>query len=883
MEISKTYQPKDVEERWYSFWEKNNFFYADNLSSKEPFSIVIPPPNITGYLHMGHALNNTLQDIIIRTKRMQGYNALWIPGTDHAGIATQNVVEKELKKQNIKREELGREEFIKRVWEWREQYGNQIIQQLKRLGCSCDWSRLRFTMDEGLSKAVREVFITLYEEGLIYQDNYIVNWCPRCHTALSDIEVEHKETFGKLYYLKYPLVYNPQEYIVVATTRPETMLGDTAVAINPNDERYRSLLGQKALLPILKREIPIISDSFVDPSFGTGAVKVTPAHDPNDFEIGKRHSLEEINILNKDATLNSNAGHYKDLDRFHARQKLLKDLEELNFIEKTEDYKYSIGHCYRCHTVVEPYLSKQWFVNMKSLADSAIKAVKENETTFIPKSWEKTYFEWMYNIKDWCISRQIWWGHRIPVWYCSNCNNTIVSRTDIKECPKCMSKNIKQDEDVLDTWFSSSLWPFSTLGFPENTKDLETFYPTSVLSTGFDIIFFWVARMIMMGLKFQNKVPFKKVYIHALIKDACGQKMSKSSGNVIDPIEIIDKFGTDALRFTLAIMAIQGRDILLSQERIKGYRHFCNKIWNATRFILMNTKDFNNITLDIPDKLTLADRWIISKANQLIDKVTISIESYQFNEASQALYDFIWHEFCDWYIELAKINLNNEKRRQTQIVLLKVLCDILKLLHPFMPFITEEIWCNLPIRNKEESIMISPWPKSLPSIIKESSIQDMNYLKEVITLIRNLLWEMDISPKTAVKVILKTTNLKKLQLLQDHTSYIKGLITISKIEISKDLEKPKHSVSTALGELKIFLPLEGIIDFQKEKVRLGKEIQKIEKELGGIRVKLNNKEFLNKAKEEVVKEQQQLEEEFLQKKEHLETHLKVVEESINKI
>lgn len=880
MEISKTYQPKDVEERWYKFWEEKNLFQADNLSSKEPFSIVIPPPNITGSLHMGHALNNTLQDIIIRTKRMQGYNTLWVPGTDHAGIATQNVVEKELRKQNVKREELGRKEFIKRIWLWREQYGNQIILQLKKLGCSCDWSRLRFTMDEGLSKAVREVFVTLYEEGLIYQDNYIVNWCPRCHTALSDIEVEHKETSGKLYYLRYPLLYDPQNYIVVATTRPETMLGDTAVAVNPNDERYRNLIGQRVILPILKREIPIISDSFVDPSFGTGAVKVTPAHDLNDFEMGRRHNLEEINILNKDATLNFNAGLYKDLDRFYGRQKLLEDLKEYNLIEKIEDYQYSMGHCYRCHTIVEPYLSKQWFVRMKNLASSAILAVKENKIIFTPESWKKTYFEWMYNIRNWCISRQIWWGHRIPVWYCNNCNDIIVSRIDIKECLRCNSKDIKQDEDVLDTWFSSALWPFSTLGFPEKTRDLEVFYPTSVLSTGFDILFFWVARMIMMGLKFQNNVPFKRVYIHALIRDAQGQKMSKSSGNVIDPINIIDKFGTDALRFTLAIMAIQGRDILLSPERIKGYRHFCNKIWNAARFILMNTEDLKETKLDIPKDLTLADHWIIGRINQLIDKVTISLENYQFNEASKALYDFLWHEFCDWYIELAKISLNNNRRRETQIILLKILSDTLKLLHPFMPFITEEIWQNLPIEKKEESIMISSWPKAKPSLIKEDSIQDMNHLKEVVILIRNLLWEMNIPPKAAVNVLLRTKNSEKLRLLQNYASYINSLINISKLEIGEDIVRPKHAVSTALGELQIYLPLEGIVDFKKEKDRLNREIQKIEKELSKIKDKLNNKDFLIKAKEEVVRKQQQIKEELLQKMEHLKAHLRVVEESI---
>ncbi|MBU0599333.1 valine--tRNA ligase [bacterium] len=881
MEISKTYEPKEVEEKWYKYWEEGDFFKADHLSLKVPFSMVIPPPNITGSLHMGHALNNTLQDIIIRTKRMQGYNALWIPGTDHAGIATQNRVEKELEKQDrIKREELGRERFIEKVWQWREKYGDQIIFQLKKLGCSCDWSRLRFTMDEGLSRAVREVFVSLYEEGLIYQGDYIVNWCSRCHTALSDIEVEHQETSGKLYYLKYPLVYDRQKYIVVATTRPETMLGDTAVAVSPNDQRYSSLLGKYVLLPILKREIPIIADSSVDPSFGTGMVKVTPAHDLNDFAIGKRHRLEVINILNKDATLNHQAGSYQGLDCFKARAKLIEDLKEINLIEKIEDYRHAVGHCYRCQTIVEPYLSKQWFVRMKELALSAITAVKENKVEFIPKSWEKTYFEWLDNIKDWCISRQIWWGHRLPVWYCNNCQETIASRVDLKECPYCQSKNLRQEEDVLDTWFSSALWPFSTLGFPEKTKDLEVFYPTSVLSTGFDIIFFWVARMIMLGLKFQKKVPFKKVYLHALIRDAHGQKMSKSSGNVIDPIEVIDKFGTDALRFTLAIMTAQGRDILLSEERIKGYRHFCNKVWNTARFILINTNSFKEIKLDLPSNLTLADRWIISKVNQLIEKATVSLDDYQFNEASQAIYDFLWHEFCDWYIEIAKINLKSEHQIETQLVLLKVFEDTLKLLHPFMPFLTEEIWQSLPVRKEEKSIMISQWPKSCSWLIDKESIQDMDYLKEVISLIRNLLWEVGISPKRSVDLVLKTKDLKKLSLLQNYSHYLKTLIAISRLEIREDIKKPKSSVSTALGELEIYLPLEGIVDFKKEKERLKKEIQNIEKELSKIKDKLSNKDFLSKAKEEVVKKQKELEQELLLKRDHFGSHLRVVEESL---
>ncbi len=855
LDIPKAYEPRDVEEKWYRYWEENNCFVPDQAIGKqeECFSMVIPPPNVTGSLHMGHALNNTIQDILARWKRMQGISVLWVPGTDHAGIATQNVVERELKKQGLTRGDLGREKFIERVWEWKKQYGDIIINQLKRLGSSCDWSRIRFTMDDGLSKAVREVFVRLYEEGLIYRDNYIVNWCPRCHTALSDIESEHKEMSGHLYYLRYPIEgEGDSKYIVVATTRPETMLGDTAVAVNPDDERYQGLIGRYVILPVLNRRIPIVADSFVEPDFGTGAVKVTPAHDPNDFEIGKRHNLPQINILNPDATMNENAGCYQGQDRYDCRKHLLHDLQEQGLVEKIEEHALSVGHCYRCHTIVEPYLSPQWFVRVKGLAEEAIKAVEDGRIEFVPRSWEKTYFEWMRNIKDWCISRQIWWGHRIPVWYCQQCGRVLVESKDpVGNCPNCGGE-LKQDEDVLDTWFSSALWPFSTLGWPDDTHDLKRFYPTSVLSTGFDIIFFWVARMIMMGLKFQEDIPFHKVYIHALIRDAEGQKMSKSKGNVIDPLHVIDDYGTDALRFTLAIMAVQGRDILLSEERIEGYKHFCNKIWNASRFILMNLEDYDGLSVEGCQQ-EVADEWIVSRLNQTITQVTQGLESFEFAGASAVIYHFVWHEYCDWYLELVKPRLRQDgaTKKAAQYLIATTFESILKLLHPFMPFITEELWQRLSIEREETTIMLSKWPKS--ESVNQKAIEDMELVMEVVSAIRNIRSMMNIGLKTNLPVIMVKHSLEETaDVLKSCIEYIKRLGNIETIVFDPEAEKPHASAVVVAKGMEIYIPLEGLIDMEKERMRLGKQIEEVLQGLKGVQAKLNNPGFVDKAPSEVV-------------------------------
>src|SRR3990170_6253726 len=739
--MEKIFEPKKIEERWYKFWLEKGYFHANENSDKKSYCIVIPPPNITGALHIGHALNNTIQDILTRWKRMEGFNTLWMPGTDHAGIATQNVIERQLLAEGTDRHKLGREEFVERVWKWKERSGGDIIRQLKRLGASCDWERERFTMDEGLSKAVREVFVRLYDEGLIYKGDRLINWCPRCHTALSDLEVEHEEQKGHLYHIKYP-VKNTSDFITIATTRPETMLGDTAVAVNPDDERYKNFTGKIVTLPIVNREIPVIADSYVDKNFGTGALKITPAHDPNDFEIGTRHNLLQVKVIAEDGTMNENAGKYKGLDRFKCRKALLSDLENEGFLIKVEDYVHSVGKCYRCKTIVEPNLSKQWFVKIKPLSEPALEAVKDGRIRIIPKGWENTYFEWMNNIKDWCISRQIWWGHRIPAWNCLDCGDITVSKTDVKECSKCKSKNIEQESDVLDTWFSSALWPFSTLGWPENTKELEAFYPTSVLVTSFDILFFWVARMIMMGLKFRGDIPFRDVYIHALVRDSEGQKMSKSKGNVIDPLIMMEKYGTDAFRFTLAAFAAQGRDIKLSEERIEGYRNFANKIWNAFRFAMMNLEDYissqdivgQGFSLAVskpeglPYNLQLSDRWIISRLQKAIADTRKGLTEYKFNESAGTIYQFFWHELCDWYIEIIKPRLaaSPEERKTAQSVLLYVMENSLRLLHPFMPFITEELWQQLP--HKGDSIMAAEYPVYNEALLNEENEKEMNLI-----------------------------------------------------------------------------------------------------------------------------------------------------------
>ncbi|MBC8283002.1 MAG: valine--tRNA ligase [Nitrospinae bacterium] len=881
IQLDKQYEPGEVEKRWGRFWEEKNFFHADETRESPAFSIVIPPPNITGRLHIGHAFNNTLQDILTRWKRMQGYNALWQPGTDHAGIATQNVVERQLHEEGSNRQELGREAFVERIWKWKNESGGTINGQLQKLGCSLDWERDRFTMDEGLSKAVREVFVTLYEEGLIYKGDYIINWCPRCHTALSDLEVEHQETQGHLYHLKYPFKEGDGS-LIIATTRPETMLGDTAVAVNPDDERYQKFKGKSLVLPVLNREIPLIEDSYVDTSFGTGALKVTPAHDPNDFELGKRHQLETINVMNPDGSMNSLAGSaYEGLDRFECRKKLVGDLKDSGVLVKIEDLNHSVGHCYRCRTVVEPYLSKQWFVKAKPLAEPAMKAVRDGSIKIVPKFWENTYFEWMENIRDWCISRQIWWGHQIPAWNCQACGEVVVARETPGSCSACSSKDLVQETDVLDTWFSSALWPFSTLGWPEKTETLQRFYPTSVLCTGFDILFFWVARMIMMGLKFMGEVPFRDVYIHALIRDAEGQKMSKTKGNVIDPLEVMEQYGTDALRFTLAAFAAQGRDIKLAEDRIEGYRNFCNKLWNASRFVFMNLEDYKGTCeLDEKANLSTADRWILSRLNRATKEVNEALEAFRFNDAALTVYKFIWNEYCDWYIELTKSKLFNPgpEKVAAQNVLIHVLDSALKLLHPFMPFITEEIWQKLP--QDEESIMVSSFPEFRESHTDEAIEKKMAVVMEVITGVRNIRGEMNLNPGLKLNVLVKTQNAEIQKTLQDQGSYIRELARVEQLETGPNIEKPKVSASSVLGEMDLIIPLEGMMDFQEERNRVEKELKKIEKDLIFLDKKLSNPNFVKKAPAEVLEKDEQRKTTLSEKQTKLEIHLKTIEQGL---
>jgi len=851
--LAKAYEPGNVEEKWYAFWEENNLFRAEARSHREPFCIVIPPPNVTGTLHMGHALNNTLQDILCRYKRMRGYNVLWQPGTDHAGIATQNVVERDLSSKGQDRHSVGREKFVEMVWQWRERYGGLIINQLKRLGCSCDWSRERFTMDEGLSKAVREVFVRLYEEGLIYRGDYIINWCPRCNTALADLEVEHHDTESFFYYIRYPFE-GRDGHLVVATTRPETLLGDTAVAVNPEDTRYRDLSGAHVLLPILNRPIPIIFDKYVDMEFGTGALKITPAHDPNDFEIGNTHQLERVKVIDEDGTMNEYAGPYQGMDRFECREKIVDDLREAGLLEKIESYRHAVGHCYRCKVMIEPLLSKQWFVRVAPLAEAASQAVREGRTRIYPSNWESTYFEWMNNIRDWCISRQIWWGHRIPAWYCERCGEVIVAREAPSVCPKCAGEDLVQESDVLDTWFSSALWPFSTLGWPEETEELKTFYPTSVLVTGFDILFFWVARMMMMGIHFKGDVPFRDVYIHALVRDAEGQKMSKSKGNVIDPLVVMDEYGTDAFRFTLAALAAQGRDIKLSEERILGYRHFVNKIWNASRLVLMNLGDEREGGEDTRI-FTLPDLWILTRLGQVSEGVSQALEEYRFNDAAGLCYQFVWHEFCDWYLEMAKHGLYGEEpllKESAKVTLKEVLMGVLKLLHPFMPFVTEEIWQKLP--GIEGSIMVSNFPEPAQHMRDEKALRDMELLMGVITGIRNIRGEMNIPPSKKVSVDIDAASPVEAEILRENVVHIKTLAKVDQINIEPGIPKPGASATAVFGENQVHVLLKGLLDFEEEKKRLRKEIKKVEKDMGMANRKLSNKDFLEKAPVEVVEE-----------------------------
>ena len=843
---------------------------------------------------MGHALNTVIQDILSRWKRMSGYKVLWLPGTDHAGIATQNVVERQLASEGLDRHKLGRNAFIERVWKWKAESGGTIIHQLKRLGASCDWSRERFTLDEGLSKAVREVFVRLYELGLIYRDNRLINWCPRCHTALSDLEVEHEELEGKLTYIQYPLSDGSGRYITVATTRPETMLGDTAVAVNPEDDRYNKFIGKLVDLPLTQRQIPVISDTAVDQDFGTGAVKVTPAHDFNDESMAKRQKtpLPFITVIGDDGRMTADAGErYAGLERYECRKLVLRDLKGMNFIEKEEPHKYAIGHCYRCKTITEPLSTPQWYVNVQSMAKDAIKAVKEERIRIIPKTWENTYFAWMEDIKDWCISRQIWWGHRIPVWYCQKMqsdkckaqNGIVVSRVEPHACPYCGSGELVQDEDVLDTWFSSSLWPFSTLGWPDDTDDLKTFYPTSVLVTGFDIIFFWVARMIMMGLKFMEDVPFRDVYIHALVRDMRGQKMSKSKGNVLDPLIMIDRYGTDAFRFTLAAFAAQGRDVKFSEDRVEGYRHFVNKLWNAARFIMMNAEGASS---EDDRQLSLPTRWILSRLSATVEDMNKSLGEYRFNDAASSIYQFIWHEFCDWYIEMAKIEFQDTKSATGAKWCLIYTLDIsLRLLHPFMPFVTEEIWQKIKssletIHLKpdiKESIMNSEYPESLPRELEAE--EDMSVILDAVMGIRTVRGELNISPSLKVNAAIKTYSRKAEKILKDNLHYIKALAKADEIKTGMDIEKPEGSATSVKGSMEIFVPLKGLLNIAAELDRLMKDMAKVKLSIASLNKKLFNDDFLEKAPKEIIEKEKAKYEEVIHMKDRITESIKMLKEA----
>ena len=850
-ELSKTYDPKQTEDKLYQKWLEKGYFHAEVDEGKKPFTIVIPPPNITGQLHMGHALDNMLQDAIIRTKRMQGYSALWMPGTDHASIATEVKIVDALRAEGTSKEELGREKFLERAWEWKAQYGGRIVEQLKKLGSSLDWERERFTMDEGCSRAVRAVFVRLYEKGLIYQGNRIINWCPHCLTALSDAEVEYEEQDSHLWHMRYR-AEDGGEGIVVATTRPETMLGDTAVAVNPADERYKGLVGKNVILPLLDKPIPVVADEYVDMEFGTGAVKITPAHDPNDYEVGTRHSLPIVRVMNDDGTMAENAGKYAGLTREEARERIVEDLKSIGAMVKIEDYKHNVGQCYRCHTVIEPIISKQWFVKMKELAQPAIEAVESGKVKFVPERFSKIYFNWLYNIRDWCISRQLWWGHRIPAYTCEKCGKLIVAAEKPDACPDCRGTAFSQDEDVLDTWFSSGLWPFSTLGWPEQTPELGYFYPTDVLVTGYDIIFFWVARMIIFGIEVMGEVPFETVDIHGIVRDSEGRKMSKSLNNGIDPLEVIDKYGADALRFSLAMGVSPGNDMRFYWEKVEAARNFANKIWNASRFVMMNVGEGE---VQPPDeaKLDIADQWILAKLNEAIRECTDNIEKYDLGLAAQKIYDFSWNEFCDWYIEMAKPRLYGEDeavKESTVSVLVYVLKNTLKLLHPFMPFITEEIYTNLP--GAEETVMLGPWPE----IVFEGGAEQaemMNSVMDMIRSIRNVRTEMGVPPSVKAKITVLTRHGGAIAACAE---YLKKLAYASEVEVITDKAKiPANSVSAVCAVGEAFMPLAELIDVEKEIARLKKEAEKNEGEIKRAEGKLGNKGFTEKAPAKVVEEE----------------------------
>lgn len=846
-ELAKAYEPHEVEERIYEFWMNGNYFHAEVDSKKKPYTIVIPPPNITGQLHMGHALDETLQDILIRFRRMQGYSALWLPGTDHASIATEAKIVEAMKQEGVTKEDIGRDGFMKRAWEWKEKYGGTIISQLKKLGSSCDWDRERFTLDEGCSKAVKEVFVKLYNEGLIYRGERMINWCPNCKTSISDAEVDFAEKDGNFWHIRYPLA-DGSGYLNLATTRPETMLGDTAVAVHPEDERYQHLIGKMLILPLVGREIPIVADTYVEQDFGTGVVKITPAHDPNDFEVGLRHNLPVINIMDESGIINENGGEYQRMDRLDARKKIVKALEEQGYLIKVEPIKHNVGTCYRCKTVVEPRVSKQWFVKMEPLAKPAVKAVEDGEVKFVPERFDKIYFNWMNNIKDWCISRQLWWGHRIPAWYCDDCNEITVSRETPHACCKCGSTHIHQDEDTLDTWFSSALWPFSTLGWPDNTEELNYFYPTSTLVTGYDIIFFWVARMIFSGLAHMGKVPFDTVFIHGIVRDANGVKMSKSLGNGIDPLEVIDQYGADALRFMLATGNSPGNDMRYSPEKVEASRNFANKIWNAARFILMNLEG-HEIKNELPNELTTEDKWIISSFNRVAKEITENLEKFELGIAAQKIYDFLWDVFCDWYIEIAKIRMNSDDAQTAQNareVLVWVMTGTLKLLHPFMPFITEEIWQTLP--HEGDALIVAQWPEYRQEHDFPEAELEMQRIMDVIRGVRNRRAEMNVPPSRKTNLYIATA---EPNTFENGIAILNKLAYATQITIGQafDIE---GAVTIVTNDAKVYIPMDELVDKKAELARLNRELETAKKQFAQVNGKLNNQGFLSKAPAQVV-------------------------------
>ena len=845
-ELAKQYNPKEVESRIYSNWMESGYFHAECDPEKTPYTIVMPPPNITGQLHMGHALDMSLQDVIIRLKRMQGYSALWLPGTDHASIATEAKIVEAMREEGITKDDIGREGFLERAWKWKEQYGGRIDEQLKYLGSSCDWDRERFTMDEGCSKAVLDVFCKLYEKGLIYRGERIINWCPHCKTSISDAEVEFEEQDGSFWHLRYPFS-DGSGYLELATTRPETLLGDTAVAVNPNDDRYRDAVGKTVTLPIVGREIPVVADDYVEMDFGTGVVKITPAHDPNDYEVGLRHGLEIINVLNEDGSVNENGGKYCGMDRYECRRQIVKDLEEGGFLVRIEPYKHNVGTCYRCGTTVEPRISKQWFVKMQPLAEPAIKAVEDGSVRFVPERFAKTYFNWMYNIKDWCISRQLWWGHRIPAYYCDDCGEVIVAKEQPECCPKCGGK-VHQDEDTLDTWFSSALWPFSTLGWPEDTEELKYFYPTDTLVTGYDIIFFWVARMIFSGIEHMGEIPFKTVFIHGLVRDAQGRKMSKSLGNGIDPLDAIDEYGTDALRFMLASSVSPGNDMRYSDEKMIAARNFCNKMWNAGRFILMN--DVDDVEPDkLPDVLEIEDKWILTQLENVIQEVTANMEHFELGIAASKVYDFAWDVFCDWYVELAKLRLNSDdetRKRSCKQVLVYTFTRILQMLHPFMPFITEAIYEALP--TSCESIMISRWPEFDASLCFTEDTERFGKIMDVIKAVRAIRAEKNVQPSKLLDISIET---QETSVFEAGSEFIKRLAKAATVTVGTQFDIP-DAVQAVTDSARALIPLSELVDREKELARLEKELKAVEKDMAGLEGRLSNPQFLSKAPENVV-------------------------------